>query len=171
MSLHCHSNLAVSSAKKFNTPLKSSVVLLTSFIFASVSAYADISTNQNIPTNPNVAAQSNLSGFQSNAIGKSGLGTSIRYTEILENNSDSYNQIAVRADKVASKMAKQGPIDIQLTGPNDSDLENGFKQHSGFTEEWGKTQQVSLHESAVWITPLPIRILIIRCRLVMCMVT
>lgn len=138
MSLHCHSNLVVSSAKKLNTPLKPSVVLLTSFIFASVSAYAGTSTKQNTPTNPDVAAQSNLTGVQSNAIGKSGLGTSIRYTEILENNSNSYNQIAVRADKVASKMAKQGPIDIQLTGANDSDLENGFKQHSGFTEVVGQ---------------------------------
>uniref|UniRef100_A5WGU0 Transferrin-binding protein B C-lobe/N-lobe beta-barrel domain-containing protein n=1 Tax=Psychrobacter sp. (strain PRwf-1) TaxID=349106 RepID=A5WGU0_PSYWF len=138
MSLHCHSNLVVSSAKKLNTPLKPSVVLLTSFIFASVSAYAGTSTKQNTPTNPDVAAQSNLTGVQSNAIGKSGLGTSIRYTEILDNESDSYNQLAVRADQVASKMAKQGPIDIQLTDLNDSDLENGFKQHSGFTEVVGQ---------------------------------
>ena len=125
-------------SKKTKTRLKPSVVLLTSVIFASISAYAEQNAQQTIPVNPNVAAQSNLSGFQSNAVGKAGLGTSIRYTEILDNESDSYNQIAVRADKIASKLATDAPIQIEVTGANDKDIDNGFKQHEGYVEVVGQ---------------------------------
>ena len=123
--------------KNISTTLKPSVVLLTSVIFASVSAYAEENAQPTVPVNPDVAAQSNLTGFQSNAIGKR-TGTSIRYTEILENDSDSYDQIAVRADQVASKLATNAPIQIEVTGSDDKDVGNGFKQNEGYAEVSGQ---------------------------------
>ncbi|WP_296206027.1 transferrin-binding protein-like solute binding protein [Psychrobacter sp. UBA3962] len=130
-------SLSTYPTKKISTPLKPSVVLLTSVIFASVSAYAEENAQPTVPVNPDVAAQSNLTGFQSNAIGKR-TGTSIRYTEILENDSDSYDQIAVRADQVASKLATDAPIQIEVTGSDDKDVGNGFKQNEGYVEVWGQ---------------------------------
>lgn len=137
MSLQQPSSLVYLS-KKTRTRLKPSVVLLTSVIFASVSAYAEENAQQTVPVDPNVAAHSNLTGFQSNAVGKTGLGTSIRYSEVLENDSDSYNQIAVRADKIASKLATDAPIQIEVTGANDTDIGNGFKQNQGYVEVLGQ---------------------------------
>ena len=137
MSLQKSSSLVYLS-KTTRTRLKPSVVLLTSVIFASVSAYAEQKAQQTAPVDPNVAAHSNLTGFQSNAVGKTGLGTSIRYTEILDNESDSYNQIAVRADKIASKLATDAPIQVELAGASDIDIGNGFKQHEGYVELWGQ---------------------------------
>jgi len=186
MSSNSHSISAVSTAKKFKTPLKASVVLLTSLILAACNTTDDPSYNFNdvfAPVNPEggetgggetgggetgggetgggetgggetgggetgggetgggevPAPESKKTGVQSINIDPSAAGIEVVFntpTREFDINEDG-SVVGARAD-LASKLDPEEDallpiVAVNISGDNDTSLENGFKSHKDST--------------------------------------